>query len=312
MSRLVEFDERSPSRNEGEREASDTPVPSLLTACLRGHFLSRAQLLKAAAAAGIAAVPSIASAQQVGGFRSESFPYFPQTPSGTYTTESVDEIVSNILTWAAFEVTAATLILTTPTIASQIGVSSGLPRSFLAAFDAELQLQYDFWSDLVPSAQPKVTTFTIDPTLVPTASAALAVFEALASARVAMMITAVRELAELGQPTLAKYAAQTQGMYAEERAIARVFQALAGNSVATPPNNKAFETDLFLYTRDAVAVLYGLGFINGKGIAVPYPGRAAAFAAAGSDGSAVIQRTPNNATATVTLAGLGGLTGERT
>lgn len=287
---------------------------SLVTSYFVGP-ISRAQILKAAVAAGLVsvAVPGLASAaQEQAASQQESFPYFPRTSSGRYTTESVDTIVSNILTWAAFEVAAATFILTTPAVASQIGVSSGLPRSFLEALVVELQSQYDFWSSLVPNAQSRATTFTIDPALVPNAAAALTIFEALGTARTALMITAVREFAELGQPTLAKYAAQTEGMYAEERAIARVFQALAGNSGAVPPNNKAFETDLFLYTRDAMMVLYGLGFINGSGIPVPYPGRAAAFAATGSTASAVIQQTPNNATTSVTVTGLTSLTAERT
>jgi hypothetical protein len=300
------------STDRRERKMNEILPLSLVYSYVNGS-MTRAQLLKVAVAAGLtsAAIPDLASAQGAAASQPESFPFFPQTLSGRYTTESIDDIVSNILTWAAFEVSAGTLILSTPPLAAQIGVASGLPRTFLEAFVVELQLQYDFWASLVPNAQPKVTTFTVDPGLVPNAAASLMVIEVAATVRTAMMITAVREFAELGQPVLAKYAAQTEGMYAEERAIARMFQALGGNAAAAPPNNKAFETDLFLYTRDAVAVLYGLGFINGKGIPVPYPGRAATFAAAGSTDSAVIQRTPNNATTSVSVSGLPSLTGER-
>lgn len=288
---------------------SDRPSRDLIRDYLAGK-LSRAQLLKTAAAAGLASVafPGLASAQGPG----EAFPFFPQIPAGRYTTESADEIVSNILTFASFEVAAGTLVLATPSRANQIGLSAGLPRAFFEAFVVELQSHLDFWSSLLPNARPKATTFTIDATSVPNAATVAALTEALATARTAMMITAVREFAELGQPTLAKYAAQAEGMYAEERAISRVFQAIAGDTAAVPPNNKAFETDLFLYTRDAVAVLYGLGFINGKGVPVPYPGRSAALAAAGSTAAAVKQRSPNNATTSVAVTGLASLTAERT
>src|SRR5947209_11252599 len=103
-----------------------------------------------------------------------SYPFFPQIGSGTYSTETVQEIVSNILTWAYFEVSAATAILTTPSLASLVGVSSGLPQAFLQAFDVELQSHIDFWASIAPGANPKATTFTIDPSAIPNSSAAAA------------------------------------------------------------------------------------------------------------------------------------------
>jgi len=42
-----------------------------------------------------------------------------------------------------------------------------------------------------------------------------------------MMITAVREFAELGQPSLAKYAAQHLAMYAEDHQTVRILEVLA-------------------------------------------------------------------------------------
>ncbi|MBV9278884.1 MAG: hypothetical protein JOZ41_02270, partial [Chloroflexi bacterium] len=58
------------------------------------------------------------------------------------------------------------------------------------------------------------------------------------------------------------------------------------------------------------AVIGQLGFLGVTGAQASYPGRAAALAAAGQMASAVIQKTPNNATTSVTAAGP--LTGERT
>lgn len=297
-------------------------TPNLLHDYLQGR-ISRSHLLKAAVAGAAAvAIPGIASADTTGTGGSTAgtsagwgrapyteAPFFPQVTSGSYTPESVTEIVSNVLTWAYFEVAASTFILSTPPLASALGLT-GLPLAFLQAFNLELQSHIDFWSKVAPSAAPKATTFTVDPSLVPGPLQALQVFEVASSIRVGLMLAAVREFAELGQPTLAKYAAQTEGMYAEERAVARTLQAVSNVSSAVPPNNKAFETDLFLYTRDAVTALTALGFIGGKGVTVPYPGRDKALAASGNQ--PVIQRTPNNASSTVAITGLASFLAERT
>ncbi|MGH3282471.1 MAG: hypothetical protein ACRDNW_25510, partial [Trebonia sp.] len=74
-----------------------------------------------------------------------------------------------------------------------------------------------------------------------------------------------------------------------------------GNHAAdVPPDNKAFETDLFLYVRDAATVLGELGFLGTGAIKAPYPGSAAGLSAAGDMATAVIQQTPNNAISSVT------------
>jgi len=114
----------------------------------------------------------------------------------------------------------------------------------------------------------------------------------------------------LGQPTLAKYAAQALGVQAETRVLTRVARALEGVATAIPPPNKAFETDLFLYTRDAITLLTARGFISGTGTTIAYPGRDAVLALAGSTAAGVIQRTPNNAATSVTPGS--DLTAERT
>ena len=76
----------------------------------------------------------------------------------------------------------------------------------------------------------------------------------------------------------------------------------------TPPYYKAFETDLFLYTRDAIALFKQLGFIGGKGT---YQGRDAVLAATGPMAGAIIQKAPNNASSTVAFTGYQSFGGER-
>ncbi|MGI8968040.1 MAG: hypothetical protein ACR2GA_02910 [Chloroflexota bacterium] len=268
-----------------------------VTDLLNGQ-ITRSQLLKAAAVGSVAAaVPSVVGAASP----TLSFPFFPQTP-GSYSPETVEQITGSILTWAYFETTASTFILTTPPLLAQLGLT-GVPLAFLQAFAAEQQAQLDFWSSLVPEAKPQTTTFTVNPALIPNPLAGLQIFEVLASIRTGLALTAVREFAELGQPTLAKYAAQYSSVQIEERVIVRLFQALAGNSAAIPPNNKAFATDLFLYTRDAVGAMFALGLIGGKGVTLTYPGRAAVLAAAGPIGAGILQQTPNNASTSVAITG---------
>lgn len=59
-----------------------------------------------------------------------------------------------------------------------------------------------------------------------------------------------------------------------------------------PPNNRAFETDIVYYLRDAVAIFQQRGFLGGSGQAVTYPGRDVALATAGAVGAAVTDKTP--------------------
>lgn len=277
------------------------PPPSLVRSYVNGS-MTRAQLLRAAVAAGLAsaAVPGIASAQQAGSSQPESYPYFPQISSGRYTTESVDAIVSNILTWDYLEATATTVLVTDPTIQKLIG-QTPFTLNFLQSFLAGIQAQIDFWSSIVPTAKPETTTFTIDPALLSSPAAALAVYDLASGTRVAMMITAVREFAELGQPTLAQYAAQTLAMYAEDHGTVRALEVQAG--APGPVIRKAFETEVFLYTSEAVDVLHSLGLIDGTGITLHYPGRDAVLATAGDMGRAVTQLQPNSVTTPFTFTG---------
>jgi hypothetical protein len=115
-------------------------------------------------------------------------------------------------------------------------------------------------------------------------------------------MTATREFAELGQPTLAKLAYQAGSVEGEHRVMARAALALKGLADGIPPDNKAFETDHFLYMRDAAAALMGLGFIGGTGTALTFPGVTTALGNAGAMAAAVIQKVPNNAVVSSTPA----------
>lgn len=263
------------------------------------RHISRAQLFKAATAGlALAAIPSAVSAQAQpasSGPSTQSFPYFPQV-TGTYTTETVTEIVSNLLTVAYLGATGSIAVL-------KSAGTIGIPATNVDALQASLAARVfhiDFLSSLVPEARPLTTTFTFPAGLTTDKATLGALAEAATSATTGIYIAAVREFAELGQPTLAKNAAQALGVQAEDRVLTRVAQALNGVATAIPPPNKAFETDLFVYTRDGIALIAARGFINGTGTPVTYPGHDAALAIAGATGAKVIQRTPNNATTSVT------------
>lgn len=258
--------------------------------------------------AGLAAVafPSAAGAAGL------TFPFFPQVPSGTYTPESIPDIVGNMLTQEYLHGSVAAALVLTPSLAATMGLTSGLPLAHFQSLAAIHQDRIDFWTSLVPDANAKaITSFTVDPALLRGPSALFPAGEAVDSLRMATAVAAVREFSELGQPTLAKYAAQSIGSDGGVWAGLRFLEVLGGTTSAVPPVNKAYATDLVLYTRDAVAILRALGIIGGAGVPVAYPGRDTMLKAAGPMAAAVMQARPNNATTTVQVTGLPSLTAAR-
>src|SRR5437588_10889362 len=129
-------------------------------------------------------------------------------------------------------------------------------------------------------ATPLATSFTLPPGASSQRVVAFSAAEGALTVQVGAHMTAAREFAELGQPTLAKWMYQMGTQEAEQRAIYRTLRAIDGAPTALPPNNKVFATDLFLYTRDVVAALKTLGLIGGATPPVSYPRRAAVLAAA--------------------------------
>ncbi|HZU12306.1 MAG TPA: hypothetical protein VFB58_05660 [Chloroflexota bacterium] len=263
--------------------------------------VTRAQLL-AAVASGAAALAVPGAAGAAGGPRTLSFPFYPAV-QGTYTPESIQDILNNIVTPAYYAISGITIILSQP---SQFGLS-GLALTITQAIAAQEQYHIDFWTS--KGAVPVTTSFTA-PASVLTPAGAAATSEISATIQTANFMTAAREFAELGQPELAKWAYQTGAQEAGQRVAYRFLEALGG-ATGVLPNNKAFETDLFLYTRDAINAYRLLGLIGGNGTPYSYPGRDAVLAAAGPMASAVLQQVPNNATSSVTITGPTSLTGER-
>jgi hypothetical protein len=282
---------------------------NLLVDYLNGR-ISRAQLFKAAGAGvALAAVPGVAAAAPNvgrGDAPGISFPFFPQVPTGSYTTEQIQDIFNVAITAEYLAVTVLTQALTT--YAGQLQLNT-LAKTLVQAIVVEEQVHLDFLA--AAGAKPAATSFTIPPQIFASSGAFFTGGEALESLFVAAYMTAAREFAELGQPNLVKYAFQAGAVEAEHRALIRGVLFVGGAPTASPPNNKAFETDLLLYVRDAVPIVTALGLLGGSAPSVSYPGRDAALAAAGATAAGVIQKSPNNATSSVTFSGFSSLTGER-
>jgi hypothetical protein len=100
------------------------------------------------------------------------------------------------------------------------------------------------------------------------------------------------------------------GVEAEHRVLARnALATLGGDTSHVPPNNKAFETDLFLYVRSCrrPARPWVRGWHGDTG---SLPGLAAATTAAGSTFGKLIQLAPNNAAEGSTAPTLASINGE--
>lgn len=222
--------------------------------------VSRARLL-AMAGAGVAAVavPEISRAQTSG------------------QVEATQDIL-NIADTA--EHLAVTLLTAAVANAGPLGLtaSGGLLLAVVQAALAEEQYHADFLE--ANGAKPLTDTFTVpDPKILTDPITFFTTVEAAETLFIGAYMAATREFSEMNQRTLAQYAYQIGGVEAEHRVLARAALALAGQD-HIPPNNKAFETDVVHYVKDAAAMLHDLGFIGGSGNQVTYPGRSAALAAA--------------------------------
>jgi hypothetical protein len=267
--------------------------------------ISRAQALALAGAGlALAAAPGVAAAD--GGSVRAPFTEFPFFPGvlGRYSPESIQDILNIMDT---LEYTALAVHADVLANASKIGLNA----LTLAVEQAELavaQYHIDFLESL--GAQPRTKTFTFRTPNNSTA-AVFASTEFGSTFLIAGYMTAAREFAELGQPTLVKYAYQLGATWAEHRALARGVLALGGAASEIPPNNKAFETDHFVYVRDLWAFLTGLGLFGALSISLTAPSRADVLAAAGPMAAAVIQQKPNNAIASTPSSAVRTFLGER-
>jgi hypothetical protein len=225
----------------------------------------------------LAGIPGAASAAGI------TFPFSPGV-SGRYTPESAQDILNAVM---------STRYLTGGFIffAIKSGAFTGPALLAQQANAARTQDQIDFLASI--GAQPLETVATLDPKVLSDPQLVNKATVGTIDIIVSMDVTAVRELAELGQPVLAKWMAQ---LLAVDAAAAEATRIGSGNAVSY-----AFAPEFFLYTRDALAALRGVGFFGGSGIPAPYPGRDAMLAAAGPLSASTLQQRPNDATSSLSL-----------
>ena len=292
-----------PAKEDGMTKRDQDSDEGGIRQTLRGT-ISRAQLLTAAGAGlALAVVPGAAAAAGTGSPQRLEFPYFPQV-AGTYTPEEILDILNIMDT---LEYTAIAVHTDVITNATKLGLNA-LTLTVEQAEVAVAQYHVDFLESL--GAQPLTRTFTFR-TPNDTAAAVFASTEFGTTFLVAGYMTAAREFAELGQPTLVKYAFQLGATWAEHRSLARGVLAIGGATREIPANNKAFETDHFVYVRDLWNFLKGLGLFGGNKISLSAPDRNTVLAAAGPMAKAVVQQTPNNAIVSTPSAAVGKFLAER-
>jgi len=273
-----------------ERER-DIPENSIPTVGGAPHRMNRAQLLTwAGAGITLAAFPQAVGAAGIPG-RLE-FPFTPQV-QGRYEPEDIRDIFNILDTLQHFAVAVNFSNLTGAIDPNINPVQLSSQKGAIVKNVARA----DFLESL--GAHSLTDTFTVGP-LAPFTTVSLKRAEVVITIFVGAYLAAAREFAELGQPLLVKWAFQAGASLAEERAMARALMALQNVPDTDPPDNKAFETDLFLYVRDAYALMTKLGLFGGLPVRIPYPSRDQALAIAGTSGAKVIQRVPNNATVSIT------------
>lgn len=267
MTEQREIHHKEPKVSDTSKSQWETGMRQYLT-----RQVSRAQWFATAGAGAAAlALPSLAHGQ-------------------TPTTEATADIL-NIADTA--EHLAVTVLTAAVGNASTLGLTAngGLLLDVVQAALAEEQYHADFLE--ANGAKPLTDTFTVpDPKILTDPITFFSTIEVAETLFIGAYMAATREFSQMGNATLAQYAYQIGGVEAEHRVLARAALALAGND-HIPPNNKAFETDVVYYVKDAAAMLTSLGFIGGTGAKVTYPGRAAALAAAGQIGAGILDQEPS-------------------
>ncbi|MGH2448917.1 MAG: ferritin-like domain-containing protein [Chloroflexota bacterium] len=239
--------------------------------------VSRAKMI-ATVGAGVAAVavPSLAGAQT------------------TSTPESTQDII-NIADTA--EHLAITLLNAAVGAKGALGLS-GLTLDVVEAALAE-EVYHSMFLESA-GAKTLTDTFTVpNPAILTDYSTFFTTVEGLETAFVAAYMRATEEFSAGGNQSLAQYAYQIGSVEAEHRTLARAALALGngtvpGNSADVPPNNLAFESDLFGTVADAAKALEADGFIGGSGTQVMFPGFATALATADGPGSMVTNTKPTS------------------
>lgn len=187
---------------------------------------------------------------------------------GTLSCETVQQIINIAATAEALAVTALGGALHSAAM-GKLALNAEQQR-FVKATRAEEQAHYT--TLLSAGAMPLTTTFTLPNTMIVTDMPTfLNTVIGLEEAFIAAYMAAAQEFTYLNQPKLAELAMQIGGVEAEHRTLARYY-AIRGGVLAGVPNNLAFETAMFTSVGGAATALQGLGWINGSGPKITYPG----------------------------------------
>jgi len=188
---------------------------------------------------------------------------------GSDACESVQDILNVAATAEAFAVTFLGVALDAAAAGTLI-LDPEAVGSFVAARAAE-QAHYDV---LVASgAEPLTTTFTLpDGNLLTDPATFFETVISLEEAFISAYLTAAQSFVAQGEPELAQVALQIGAVEAEHRVGVRFFGITAGALDDEVPNDVAFEKALFKQVSEAADLLTELGFLDGDGTAVEFPG----------------------------------------
>jgi len=182
--------------------------------------------------------------------------------------ESVQDILNVAVTAEAFAVTFLGVLLDAAA-GGTVVLEPDAVGSFVAARAAE-QAHYDVL--IASGAEPLTTTFTIPDDILSDPTTLFETIVSLEEAFIAAYLTAAQTFVTLGEPELAKIALQIGAVEAEHRVGVRFFGINAGALDDEVPNDVAFEKALFARVSEAADLLTELGFIDGDGTAVEFPG----------------------------------------
>ncbi|MGI8430621.1 MAG: ferritin-like domain-containing protein [Solirubrobacteraceae bacterium] len=186
--------------------------------------------------------------------------------------ESAQRIVNVAVTAEALAVTALGEALQSAT--GQGATIGGLAldsdqQQSLRASRAEEHAHYKFF--LGAGAKPSTKTFTLPDKFVTDVPTFLTTLIALEEVFIATYIAAAQEFAILGRSNLAELALAIGSIESAHRVHARLFAIDAG-VISGVPNNIGFQQAKFDSAGKAVSALRALGFIDGGGQRITYPG----------------------------------------
>jgi len=182
--------------------------------------------------------------------------------------ESVQDILNVAVTSEAFAVTFLGVALDAAA-AGTLVLDPEAVGSFVAARAAE-QAHYDVL--IASGAVPQTTTFTFPDDIFADPTTFFETVVSLEEASIAAYLTAAQSFVAQGEAGLAQVALQIGAVEAEHRVGARFFGIVAGAIDDEVPNDVAFEKALFEQVSEAADLLTELGFIDGDGTAVEFPG----------------------------------------